>query len=373
MKNLLIILVLFAFACSSTHQFNLQGKIDDMGNDKVVLQLRGKSLSDTVKVNNGIFEISLDSIDSDYYRLKFIENNLYLPAMLANGNIEIRASLIENRYRHIKKVHIKGSSSINNIIEFDDSFGDFLKQLDTEAYKTYLKYYLRSENKLSIAEMHKQMGALMKKYPTMPKDLNLFRHKMLLKLTDDIALAEILKSHKMNMTFEQQIELVDALSPRMKANPHMKKFIKNVEDSKLTREGNTAPNFKLKNINGENFELNSLRGNYVLLDFWASWCGPCRKSFPHLRQLMEKYKGKNFKIVGISIDKNKDKWIKASKEEKINWINLLTNDGTKTKKVDELYAIQAVPTVILISPEGKVIKKTNSPHALDAILDKLIK
>ncbi|MFT3947857.1 MAG: TlpA disulfide reductase family protein [Agriterribacter sp.] len=117
------------------------------------------------------------------------------------------------------------------------------------------------------------------------------------------------------------------------------------------------------------------RGKYVLLDFWGSWCAPCRQSHPHLKELYEKYKDKGFEIISIAFEKNendRESWLAAIKKDSLPWIHILSNEVKKKNNVDllSLFAIQSYPTKILVDKEGKIILKPQyGTDELDKMLE----
>ena len=132
---------------------------------------------------------------------------------------------------------------------------------------------------------------------------------------------------------------------------------------------NMVIDFTLKNLAGEDFTLSSLKGKYVILDFWASWCGPCRASIPGVKELYAKYKDKGLEVVGVSCDRKPEDWKKASEEEQFPWINLI--DTQDANRVATKYAVHYIPTMYLIDKEGKMIGKMKH-HELDAKLKELL-
>jgi thiol-disulfide isomerase/thioredoxin len=110
-------------------------------------------------------------------------------------------------------------------------------------------------------------------------------------------------------------------------------------------------NFVLADLKGDSVSFDSFRGKYVLVDFWASWCGPCIASFPHLKQLYSKYKDQGFEILGVSVDQKADAWRKAAKEQDLPWTLVLD-----TKNIAKDFAVNAIPATFLINPEGKIIE-----------------
>lgn len=137
--------------------------------------------------------------------------------------------------------------------------------------------------------------------------------------------------------------------------------------------GKQAPNFLLNTPEGEPVSLESLEGNYVLLDFWASWCAPCRIENKRVKTLYETYKNKNFKVVSISMDHKKELWKKAIKSDEITWINLSDLKGFEKSEVKESYRIKSLPTTLLLDMNGKVITEMPTFEELEKALHKIYK
>jgi peroxiredoxin len=123
--------------------------------------------------------------------------------------------------------------------------------------------------------------------------------------------------------------------------------------------GNSAPLFNMPDENGKMVSLSSFKGKYILLDFWASWCVPCREESPHLVKAYENYKNRNFTIISISLDNEKDKqkWINAFKNDGMLWTQLSNLKGYIDDPVQALYSVQGIPDNFLINSEGKIIAR----------------
>ncbi len=131
--------------------------------------------------------------------------------------------------------------------------------------------------------------------------------------------------------------------------------------------GQPAPTFSLPNIHGENLALADLAGKYVYIDFWATWCGPCKAEFPHYRKLVADYKGRNVVFMSISVDKDKAAWKKMVEEEAFDWIQL--HDSIN---MNDDYLVRYIPTFVFVNTEGKIITPRAprpSDEALRAMLD----
>lgn len=138
------------------------------------------------------------------------------------------------------------------------------------------------------------------------------------------------------------------------------------------KKGQPSPKFNYPDINGKNVSLDDLKGKYVYVDVWATWCGPCKREIPFLKELDEEYKGKDLAIVSLSIDKmeNKDKWLKMVKDQQLQGIQILADKDWNSEFVTS-YNITGIPRFILIDPEGNIYN-SNAPRPSDPRLKELL-
>ncbi len=137
---------------------------------------------------------------------------------------------------------------------------------------------------------------------------------------------------------------------------YIPKLNEHVKFLKLSNTGNEAPELNYPDPNGNLISLSSLQGKYVLVDFWASWCKPCRQENPNVLKLYNQYKDHNFEIYGYSLDKKQEDWIKAIKEDHIDWIHTSDLKGWQGQGSLD-YGIQSIPATFLIDPNGTIIAK----------------
>ena len=158
---------------------------------------------------------------------------------------------------------------------------------------------------------------------------------------------------KANVSLDKLKELRGVVDPSLNEHPYTKQLDEFIRLAEF-KVGSDMPDFKLPDKDGKDFKLSSLRGKYVLVDFWASWCGPCMREMPNVVKLYKECKGKNFEIVGVSLDKEKDAWLNAVKSNKMQWIQVSDLKGWATLPV-KLCNVSAVPFTVLVDPEGKVV------------------
>lgn len=148
-------------------------------------------------------------------------------------------------------------------------------------------------------------------------------------------------------------ELYNKLSAEGKATEKGKELYAMIQGTKRSAIGSTVADFSLNDPQGKVVSFSQYKGRYILVDFWASWCSPCRASFPRLKQIYEKLHKKGLEILSISIDADKQNWLKALAEENMSWAQVLD-----TKQVAKSgFAVSAIPNIFLVSPEGKLLFK----------------
>ncbi len=178
--------------------------------------------------------------------------------------------------------------------------------------------------------------------------------------------------------FEYFVLLSNSLSEVYPTNRHVLDLNRRVSRHKrseaqrrLAREnltiGDEAPEIILPDTEGEMKALSSLRGKYVLIDFWAAWCTPCREANPQLKGIYEQYHEKGFEIYGISLDRTRDQWLQGIREDEINWIQV-SDLRFWSSPVINLYNVEGIPYNVLIDPDGLIIEKGVRPNELETIL-----
>lgn len=197
------------------------------------------------------------------------------------------------------------------------------------------------------------------------------------KYPNSIVALKLLKRHVnrfygMNF-YDNYVEAFQNFSPEIRNSDEGKQMEEKLNYFKQSKVGSNAPEFSLKDIDGKVISLSDFKNkNYVLIDFWASWCAPCREEFPYLKELYEKYQSKGFEIISISKDETSESWINAIKKEKTEyWKNVSLAENSS--KMDKDYFVNGIPHKVLIDKNGIIIGKwkgsgENNKHDLQKLL-----
>lgn len=167
-------------------------------------------------------------------------------------------------------------------------------------------------------------------------------------------------------------DLYGSLKGAALANMYARKVKQGLDIARTLVKGKPAPAFSLPDTAGRTVSLASLKGQYVLIDFWASWCEPCRAENPHVVQAFRQYHGKGFTVLGVSLDEHKESWLKAIHHDRLNWTQVSDLKGWKNA-VAVQYGIRSIPANFLIDPSGMILGQNLRGSRLDKKLKEILK
>ncbi|HEX2628037.1 MAG TPA: TlpA disulfide reductase family protein, partial [Chitinophagaceae bacterium] len=187
--------------------------------------------------------------------------------------------------------------------------------------------------------------ALIRKYPLSRRSM------LILSMTCDY-------NKSAHSRYQQVLEETwEAMPKEVKSNPITKNIPANLKASKdllRLKEGDPIPSYTFTNEDNTKISLADFKGKYLFIDFWTSWCGPCRAEHYYMKKAWEQYKNKSFVILQVSMDEKKEKWLKALQQDQLPWQNTLNKTGWD-EQLEKVFNFKGVPANFLISPEGKII------------------
>lgn len=369
MRSILFtLMVAFTTIVFAQGTYTIKGTLLNQGNEKITIMYfdGAKNVTNEVVADNGKFTLSgaapekpvVARLNSTYDRNTYFGENktsMYMPAppleiVLSQGaTIEISGE--------VKNLHMATVTGD----KYNDAFTKFRKGNEADVKKmAELQSYMIESRKMGVTdglkEISMQMVETRKKLIENQKSFitgnpnELVSAYMLGMLAKEYNLTELKTAYA-------------ALSPELQQSIYGQNVKQRIDIVSQTESGKAAPGFSKPGIDGQPIQLSQFKGKYLLLDFWGSWCAPCRASNPHLKELYAKYKDKGFEILGIACEKLPNltdavnSWKKAVTADGITWPQVINNEEPMKTNLIQLYGIDGYPTKILIDNNGNIIAR----------------
>ncbi len=349
MKKFLItcISLLFLLACSQKQSsYTISGQLDGIDTGKIKLQKRSERkfvTIDSTQIEQGNFTFTGNISSPEMYYLK-IDNK----KELINFFAEASEIFIKGHIDSLNQIYVTGSETQNQLNTAGYQLKSFAER-QQELYKQYLEARNNKDETL-IAEIGNKWDQLTNEKNEKIKEI------VAENSSNVVGPFLVLENLLHVLSFEELKSITDNFDASIKDSKYVKKLKERVETLSKVQIGKTAPDFTLDTPEGKSLSLSSLKGKYLLIDFWASWCAPCRQENPQVVKLYNDYKDKNFTILGVSLDTEKENWTKAIEDDGLTWHHVSDLQGWDNAAAD-LYGVRSIPHTVLLDPEQKIIAK----------------
>jgi len=378
-RNLYLLLIsVLAISCkpSSKKELKITGTLKNAEGKMVYLQETplgtGQRLyvDSAVVGNDGKFSVKARPAEQSLYHLISKEAGYPFAFVISDaGYIEIEADS-----RQPNNFQVKGSDATAKTKDFF-----------TEVEKKFLQLNNlgKQSDSARINKADSLLSSINEEGKKLSEDLKSSIQNFVLKSKSVVGSLLVLAVYQQFFSPEEYRQIIDTLAKKFPDHKGMAK-VKQITDQQTAlnnqkEEGNAllwtgkqAPEFSLPDANGKMISLSSFKGKYVLVDFWASWCMPCRKENPNVVQAYNQFRNKNFTILGVSLDRDKQEWLDAIEKDKLAWTHVSDLKEWESAAVTT-FGFNGIPYNILIDPTGKIIAEALHGPALDAKLREVLK
>ncbi len=359
--------LLFFIGCSSGKEkvaggFNIHGTLAGV-EDGTMIYMEKVQDNELVKVDSttlkdGKFEFTgkVDYPEMVYLRIGNSRNmiNLYVE----NNDIDI-----ESDVSNLAGTNVKGSKTHADLVAFQQA----MKPFDEKSQDIVARY-----REAAARNDQEKVNELMKEYEKLSDEQNEAIEAFIKKHNDSYLTPFIIRRYLVfDLDGNELSALLEPIAEDVRVTDDYKKLAERAETLKRVAIGEPAVDFTLNDPDGNPIALSSFRGKYLLVDFWASWCKPCRMENPNVVKTYNDYKDKGFEILGVSFDEDKTKWVDAIEADHLTWSQVSDLKGWKSKAAG-LYAVNSIPHTVLIDPDGIIIAKNLRGDSLRERLVELI-
>lgn len=343
---------------------------------QIIMYNRSTNGHDSAVIRDGRFSFTVPfqepSIYFFYSQLEAKKNGGYRPfgIMVTEPGTMTIAADVEN----FAATKVAGSKENDLYSEFGAKAGKAQQEIMDQLYKKYGKDFVMNRQPDTASARYKQLLSDYYKLSDAEQKEEVTRLEQLIKdHPASFAAMYFLNSNATSLELDKLESMYADLDSKYKDSRVGKSIASVIEARKITAIGKTAPDFTQPDTLGHAVKLSDFRGRYVLVDFWASWCGPCRAENPNLVKSFNKYKDKGFTVLGVSLDQpgKKDAWLAAIHKDNLTWTQV-SDLKFWDNEAAVLYGIKAIPSNLLLDPQGKIIAKDLRGEALDKKLSELL-
>ena len=359
MRKLLLSIVAASMtlaACNAQSGYKVTGTVEGMPDGKAIIAtVNGSSLDTLAKadVKNGSFEFTGNVSEPTGAYIMVIGQRGAIPFMLENANITVNA----------------GQAGLTVTGSEGQKIYDQFMAINTTTQQEAMK--LQQEYQAANGDQAK-MQAVQEAYAKLMTDAQAKETELIKANPDSYVSTFVIVSGMGQMEYEQLKERYNLLGEKAKASAQGKAIAAQIAKLESTAFGQIAPNFTITTPEGESISLYDIKGKVKLIDFWASWCGPCRGENPHVVEIYKEYHPKGLEIFGVSLDNNKEAWVKAIADDGLVWKHGSDLKGWQSAPA-QLYSVSGIPHTVLLDENNKIIAKNLRGDELKQKIAELLK
>lgn len=367
-RNLIIvsfILLLFG-ACGANQNGDegsklvLNGEITNSAEENVYLVKIEEEpvFLDTAKIQDGKFTLEANIEQPQMWYLKLGEDRRYVPFFADAANMTVKVD-----YEKFNEAQFAGSEpqeELNKYNEMNKEFEEKVQGLSMQFQQAQM-----TGDTATIAELQKKYEELSEAQEA--KNLEYIKQNN----KSIVGLYMVAEQLVFSLEFDELKEIFNAFDPSLSSSDYYKSLEERIEILENVKVGKPAPDFALQDTTGAEVPLSSLNGKVVLIDFWASWCRPCREENPNVVKLYEDYKDKGFEILGVSFDEDNQSWKQAIYDDGITWPQVSDLQGWQSS-AGKLYGVNSIPHTVLLNEEGVIVAKNLRGDELRAKVEEMV-
>jgi len=358
MRNLFFVLIasLIAFSCSKpVNQFTITGKLEGAEGWVVLAKVADNDLFplDSMQVKEGKFNFTGTIDIPEMYYLHFKDAEKYLGFFVEPGTLKISGTLQDAKYEGLPTQALY-DRLVSELRIYEMQFEEISQQYRDAVARNDEAVQRAIEERANVIEKE--------------------RMEFMLGFVDannaSVVAPFILMNNLQNFDIDKVESSMANIDPSVHGSTYYITLAEEVEKHQRLSIGREAPNFTQNDPDGNPISLSSFRGQYLMIDFWASWCTPCRIENPNIVAAYEKYHDKGFEVLGVSLDRDKSAWLKGIADDNLTWPQV-SDLQFWNNEVSRLYSIGSIPSSLLLDPDGIIIAKNLRGEELHAKLAEL--